>query len=105
MIKAQLDSIPDRETVDALRAILEQLNKFPFFQGQWRFIEYTTKGAVTNVAIPHTLKFSPKDAILLSASNGVTVTFNYSSFNKTTISFSTTGATTFRAFIGSYKEE
>lgn len=105
MIKAELNNIQDAAVVDAMRSVLEQLNRFPMLQGNWKFFTYTTTAAVTNLQVNHTLKFAPKDVILLSVTNGATVTWAYSSFTRTTITFTTSGATTIRAFIGTFKEE
>jgi hypothetical protein len=69
-----------------------------------RHMSLTVSAAVTNERVPHRLGFKPEDVILTYCSAN-SVTFNYSLFDNLYMDFTTTGACTFRFYIGSHKEQ
>lgn len=76
---------------------------------QFKFFEFvvpeiagrTTAYPKTSI-LPHNLGFVPKDIITLHNLNNATLTWNYSAFDATNISFTVSAATTIRALIGRY---
>ena len=105
MIDLFINEISDPPTRENFRRIFEAFKTKVFLKGDWRFVEIPFLGAVTNFKFPHGLSFIPKDVIQTSKTGAGSITFNYSSFDRTNISITTTGACTVRAFIGSYREE
>ena len=100
-----LKDIEDPYVRENFKRLVLFLQKFPFFRGEWAFLEKTITGTVTNLNIAHGLGFKPLDIILTSTTGVGVVTFNYSSFTDTTISVTTTNSCVIRFFAGSYKEE
>lgn len=101
--RIQLGNIEDTNVREAIELIYKAFTEEQaLLRGQWTFREIVLEGAATH-KFKHNLKFVPKDIILLSYS-GTAPTFNYSSFNKDTISITTSGDSTIRCFLGSYGE-
>lgn len=105
MINLRIEEIQDAATRENFQKLEEIFKVFPLLKGEWRFITLTFTGAVTNYKYIHGLGFIPKDVIQTSKTGAGTLTWNYSSFNRTSIDITTTGACSVRAFIGSYKED
>lgn len=86
-----------------------ELDKFikrePFLNGEFRHYELTFSAAVTNQTFQHHLSFVPKDIIQTFLTPGVTLTWAYTSFDRTNIQFTTDGACTVRFFVGRYTDE
>ena len=80
-------------------------SKFPLFDKPMSFYEIKIPAATTGFKFPHNLNFTPKDAIITSVIGTGVVTINYSSFDATTVNFTTTGTAgdfiTIRILIGS----
>ena len=68
----------------------------------FKFIEFQTTGAVTNLTVPHGLGFIPKDIIRSKVVGSGTCTFNHSLFDKQSLNITTTGAVRVRCFVGTY---
>ena len=84
-----------------------QVFQCPFLKGEWIFLPLTINASGSNLKIPHTLNFVPKDVILLSAIGG-TISFNYNLFDKTFLNVNatvTTAPMAVRLFVGTYSEE
>jgi len=103
MKKLDLGLVEDEIVREYLRELEDEFNRQSILKGKWRFIEIQTTQAETNKKIPHNLGFQPKDVIQMSEVGAGTITWNYSSFDKTNIDITTTGAVTVRAFIGTYE--
>jgi hypothetical protein len=86
------------------KRLQDNINASPFEKGQFKFFEISVNGAVTNYKHKHNLSFVPKDIITLHVSPAVTLTWNYANFDRTNLDFTTSGATTIRAFVGRYEE-
>lgn len=106
-IKLYVSQLEDPFLQQNFKNIADLFQKNPFLKGEWRFLEltFTTTGAT--VKIPHTLDFTPKDAILLSVVGG-TATFNYNLFDSTYLNVNATVTTSpmiVRVLVGRYTEE
>jgi hypothetical protein len=100
-----LKDLEDPYARENFKRLLDYLDKFPFFRGEWAFFTFTLPNAVTNLNLAHGLGFKPLDVIQTSITGAGTITFNYSRFTDETISVTTSGACSVRCFIGAYKEE
>lgn len=96
-------SIEDLVTKQNFEIVRDAFATVPFLKGSFKFVEIDVPSATTYL-FKHNLNFIPKDVILLSSVGAGTVTFNYAAFNLETISLTTTGQVTIRAFIGTYSE-
>lgn len=104
MIQLFLDSLSDEKIRDIFKKITSYLDSRIFLQSDWQFIEITVTTNGT-IKYPHALRIRPLDVIVTSQIGTGTYTFNYESFNRETISLTTSGITDqlkIRAFIGSY---
>lgn len=85
------------------------LQDFPFFRGEWVFIEHEFTAAVTELELPHGLAFKPTDIIVTSVHGGTigvsAVEFHFDDFDETNLNVTATEACTVRFFAGAYKEE
>ncbi len=106
-----LDELTD-ENEDAIALVREnfrELKKFielePFLNGEFKHYSLTFDVAVTAIPFQHRLKFVPKDIIQTFLTEGVTITWLYDSFDRETISFTTSGPCTLRFFVGRYQKE
>lgn len=99
-----LREIVDQYIRDNFKHLQDALDLEPTLKCNFKFFSITTSVAVTNLTYAHNLKYQPQDVLLLSASNGATVTFNYDKFDKTNIVFTASAATTFRCLVGKYSE-
>jgi len=104
LLKLYLNEITDRYIQENFVRLLEFARVQAVLNGEFKFIELSVPAAATNRRIRHGLGFRPKDVIFLSATNGVIPVWNYDSFDKEFIDFTTSGATDIRAFIGTYRE-
>jgi hypothetical protein len=75
-------------------------------KAKFRFLQFATLQAVTNLKIAHNLKFVPFDVIMLSVRNSDTtsVVWNYDKFDATSVCVTTNGKCTIRAYVGRYEE-
>lgn len=69
----------------------------------FKHFEVEFPGAVTGFKFRHGLGFQPKDVIQTSLIGAGSLTWNYTEFNKDTVSMTTTGACVVRFFLGTYK--
>jgi hypothetical protein len=107
MIKLYVSQLTDQFLQRNFRIIGDIFDASPFLRGEWRFMTFQIKATGSAVKIPHTLSYTPLDAIFLSVVGG-TATFNYSSFDATYISINATvtaSPMTIRAIIGRHSEE
>lgn len=104
MIKFFLQEIKDLFVRENFISLNRLLRSEATLKGNFKFFTYTFTAAATGATIQHTFGFVPKDVILLSVTNGATVTFNYDNFTRTTIEVTSDAATTFRAFFGKYED-
>lgn len=89
------------------KTLVELANETPFLKGQWSFLTFSINTTGTAIKIPHTLKYTPLDTILLSVIGG-SVTFNYTNFDGTYISIDatvTSSPMTVRMLLGRYSED
>ncbi len=101
----QLDDILDLSIRDSLKNMVSYMNENPILKGDWRFFTYKAKAAGT-FTVPHSLGYQPLDVLRLavSAPDTALVTWQYDKFNVDTVTLTTNGPCTLRAFIGRYKE-
>lgn len=71
-------------------------------RARFEFLEIVITGAVTNAAFAHSLRYTPKDVILMHNLTNATVSFGYTLFSETNIYITTSGATTLRLLVGRY---
>ena len=100
----RLQELEDPIVRENFTRVRDEVNDQPFLRGKWRFVELTFLAAVTNFEFAHNLGFIPKDVIQTSLTGAGALTWNYSSFDRTSVSITTTGACVVRAFIGTYFE-
>ncbi len=101
-VKLNLRSVDDVLSRDNFELIKDYLVNLPlaYFKGKHMSISVSSAGTRT---VPHNLGFIPEDVITTYDTAGNT--WNYASFTKTHVSFTTTGAGVIRAYIGTYKEQ
>jgi len=93
-----------RQNFETIGTIFQEC---PFVKGEWIFLPLSILATGSNIKIPHTLPFTPKDVLLLSAIGG-TITFNYNLFDSTYLNVNATVTTSpmaVRLFVGRYTEE
>lgn len=100
-----MKDIEDPYIRDNFKRLTLFLQDFPFFRGEWIFKELEFTSAVTNLDVAHGLSFTPTDVIQTSKTGAGSITFNFSSFDETSLNVTTTGACVVRFFVGAYKEE
>jgi hypothetical protein len=79
----------------------DMINENPFVVFIGKRIEISLS-AGNNQLIGHGLDFTPTDAIILSVTNGATVSFDYDSFDDTYIQIDVSAATTVRMAVGKF---
>lgn len=99
-----LKEITDEYVRKAFQQVKDYLDDQSILKGQFRHFEITTTAAVTNQTFKHNLGFTPEDVILTFIKGTGGVTWNYDSFDATNIDFTTTGAVTFRFYLGRHEE-
>lgn len=99
MIQLRLTNIQDEPTRGALESMRDSLNAQELLLADFRFFSIITTAAVTNMVFTHNLGFIPTDVILTRLSGG-TVTWNYDSFTKDTVSLTTSAAVNLRFLLG-----
>lgn len=85
----------------------EVLGFSPFLKGEWQFMTFSIKATASNIKLPHTLKFTPQDVILLSQVGG-SITFNYNLFDAVNLNVDATVTASplvVRLIVGRYTEE
>jgi hypothetical protein len=98
------DAIEDQPTREALQGIYDFLVLTPLLLGGYEHFVVTTLKAETNLKLPHSLGFQPKD-IIQTALSGGTVTFHYDQFTTSYIVLSTSAPITVRFFGGTNGSE
>ena len=99
MMNLPLSRVADESTKASLRLIQDAYNESEINLAGFKLFTITTKGAVTSMQMIHALGFIPTDLIVTRISGG-TVTWDYDSFTKTKIQFTTSGAVTIRFLLG-----
>jgi len=94
----EISDLYTRTNFQNLVDFFSQQNQFAGFN----FLEINESGPVTNKLIAHGLGYIPKDISLTRNTGAGTITFNYGSFDKTNISYSTTGAVNARFYVGTH---
>lgn len=102
MINLRLTNIQDDATRGALESLRDSLNAQELLIGDFKFYTLSTAGAVTGLQFTHNLGFIPQDVIVTRLTGG-TVTWNYDSFTKDTVSLTTSGAVNIRFLLGRIK--
>ena len=90
---------PLRKNLEFLNTIFGTEDLFKF---NWKFITFSTQGAVTDFQISHNANFVPTDVLSTRSEGGIT--FNYGLFTDKFLYVTTTGAATFRGLLGRYRE-
>lgn len=97
--------LKDGPTRDLVFKFLQYIDKNPLLSYGFDFLEYTFTTAVTNLEVAHSLGYAPKDIILTSKTGTASVTINYDLTTDKYVYITTSGATTIRLLIGSYRSE
>jgi hypothetical protein len=102
VIKTGKEKIEDQATKNAVKKLEDALNEEAILKFGFQYFEFTFAAAATDMEIPHPLKFVPRDVILLSTTNGITVTFAYDIFTRTHLIATSSGAGVMRCLLGRY---
>ncbi len=101
MLKLAIKEIVDRYIQRNFEDVRDFCNTESKLQG-FGLVDVVFTEAGTQKAA-HGLGGSPLDVVLLRASDGATVTWNYASFDETYVSLTVSGACRVRAFVGTYR--
>lgn len=99
MMNLPLSTVSDINTRDCLRQVQDSLNLNPTTYGQLKLFNISTTGAVTGQEFFHNLGFIPSDILVTKISSG-SISFNWASFTKDKIYFTTTAGADIRLLIG-----
>lgn len=105
--KLYVSQVKDVMSQQNFKTIGDLFRLIPFLKGDWRFIEFEVPATGSLIQVPHSLPYTPSDALLLSQVGG-TITFDYGSFDDTFIYVTATVTSSpmaVRAFIGRYTED
>lgn len=105
VLKLFFSEIKDQYIRDNFRKIVEYLTGKAILQGEYRFYEIVIPSAVTNYKFAHNLGFVPKDVLQTSKTGAGTLTWNYTLFDRDNLDITTSGACTFRGYIGRHRED
>lgn len=105
MIDLILKDVKDEYARENFFRIKRFLEGKTFLKGTFKFFEVEVTRAVTNQKYKHNLGFLPKDVLITSQIGAGALTINYSRIDVDFLDFTTTGAVTFRGYIGTYREE
>lgn len=103
MIALFTTEIADKWIRENFRRLKDLIRDDPFFRGRFKFFQITVDDIVTERQYRHGLGYVPKDVLTTSIS-GADIIWHYDQFTSTHVVFSTSGATTIRAYIGRYEE-
>ncbi len=98
----ELLEVKDEIAQENFRRLFDFLKANALLAGQFELLEFSTKGAVTDLKVPHGLGIVPVDVIETSNLGSGLVTYMYNEFARDFIKITTTGPVTVRAFIGRY---
>lgn len=105
MIKLLVLETTDEIARENMKRLQKELTEDQLIlKGQWKFFTFTFTAAISNFKYPHKLNFVPHDIIQTSLYGAGALTWNYTSFDRTNLDITTTGACVVRAFVGSYLE-
>ena len=110
MIQLFTIEILDEKIRENFRRLLSFFKDDPWQKGNFKFMELTlasdtATGYPATMEVSHRLGFVPKDVVQTSVlPTSVTVTWNYASFTRTTLSVTISAAVTLRAYVGRYGE-
>ncbi len=90
-----------RSNLDELRKYFDEENQLLGF----KFVGFSTKGAVTNLKIAHGLGAMPRDLLRLQVIGDGEVTFNRARFTSDYLDISTTDAVRVRLLVGAYHRD
>lgn len=105
MIDLILKDIQDPYTRENFSRIKRFSQEQAILRGQWVFFEIEFTQAQDDFEFPHGLTFIPKDVLVTSITDQEAVIFNYSSFDRTNLNLTVSGACTVRFFAGTYMEK
>lgn len=101
MLNLELAGVQDAYSRENFRSLRDELSANPLTRNLWHLRELTFLAAVTNLLVPHGLKFLPKDIIITSTIGAGQLTINYSKTDLTNLNLTTTGACVVRLLLGS----
>lgn len=105
MLKFFIREITDFYVKENFEAISRWVREQNILRGEWKFVEVSVDGAVTEKKIKHGLNCIPKDIIQTYKVGAGSATWEYDKFDREFIYLTTTGQCVVRAFVGLYKEE
>lgn len=94
--------IPDDPLRKNLEFIVDNVGNENLLKFDWKFVTFSTEGAVTNFLVPHGATFIPTD--IFSTRDSGNITFNWDQFTDKFLSITTSGAANFRGLVGRYRE-
>ena len=97
-LNISLNNITDPQIRDTFASIKSTVETDTILKGTWKLYDISLASAST-VRYQHRLGFIPTDVIVTSV-RGASVTFDYDSFDKEIIVFTSTGKTRIRFFAG-----
>lgn len=90
-----------RKNFELLQEYFDKENQLLGF----KFVEFSTDGAVTNLKVPHLLGFIPRDLIRTGKIGTSSVTFNRGLFDAENLDVTTAGAVRVRLLAGTYRND
>jgi hypothetical protein len=102
--------ILDEKIRENFRRLIAFFRDDPWQKGNFKFLELTLASDVTvgypaTLTVPHRLGFVPKDVVQTGTFPSTsTVTWNFESFTRTTLSVTISAAVVVRAYVGRYGE-
>lgn len=104
MIKLLLKEVEDEVTRENFQRIEEYLRDESMLKGQFQHMVIAATDATPTFKIRHGLNFQPLDVIqTFQSDSAVTVTWNYTDFDREFLNLTVSGPVTIRAFVGRYR--
>jgi len=95
--------VEDEFSQENFKRIQDYFSSLAIDRCNFKFLEISVTGAVTNKKFKHRLGFVPKDIILMHNLNNQAVTWNYSLFSNSELDFDCPGSTILRILAGRYE--
>jgi len=99
-----LEDLEDLDIRENFKRLQDYLKSETVLKSQFSFFEIIVKDAVTLQKFAHNLGYAPKDVIQTSLIGTGQLTWNYESFDRVNIVFTTTGPCTVRVLVGNYQQ-
>lgn len=100
MLELRIETVQDAEARENFKRILEFSSSNPLFASNFKVFSVQFLKAESNLKFPHGLSFQPQDIIITNVVPAGSLSFDYSSTDRTNLVLSTTGACTARFLVG-----